>query len=179
MHKPVFPIVIALALSACGGGSESGTGKAAAPAGVASSGPAQLRLFATGETGVRSRMADGSVVRDPSCMTELVVENISDKPLWDFRGEFKPTHAQTGEALEVVLQLGVGVPHLNSQKPLAPSQRGQAWKINVVGAPCELVQYIMGPITCTFSDLSSCTSASVEQTGLSGISPVSFAAARR
>jgi hypothetical protein len=183
MHKPLFPIVIALALAACGG-SESSAGDAPAPADAAQ--PAattanpMLHLSVTGETGtfMRGSIMDGTGVRVPACMTALVVENRSDKPLMLFSADFTPTHAQTGEALEVVLSLRAGVPHLSPDKPLAPGERGQPWKMNVVGASCEQVQYTLGPINC--SVLSGvCAGVSAEQTGLAGISPVSVAAARR
>lgn len=168
-------------LVGCGGDSMADpSGSAAgqaAPADAAS--PPQLHLIVSGETGTVSRgnIMDGSSVRVPSCMTSLIVENLSDGPLLIFNADFTPTHAETGEALEVVLSLRAGVPRLSPTEPLAPGARGQPWQMNVVGAACDQVQYTLGPINCSLLS-GSCTTASGEQTGLAGISPLRVAAGR-
>lgn len=175
-------LLLSFAVAACSGGTaaETATAPASAPPSSAASdsaGSSQLHLIVSGEDGVRSRIVDGKVVRDPSCMVDTIVENRGDQPLWTFTADFKPTHAQTGEPLEVVLSMKLVVPHMSSTNPLAPGARGPASKINVVGASCEQVQYTLGPVEC-FVPNGVCGGVSAEQTGLAGVSPIRIAASR-
>lgn len=171
-----FKALLALAvfgLAACGdrsGTAASGPAASAAAthADAADSDPA-LRLYVSGTSGTH--------LNEPSCMTELVVENLSDQPLLVFSAEFTPTHAATGEPLKVVGSLRAGVPRLSSAQPLAAGERGQPWKMNVTGAGCEQVRYTLGPISCGLQS-GPCRGVSAEQRGLAGITPVSVAAPR-
>ena len=165
-------ITFACALAACGGGdapadatAENASTPAAesnppASAGMAPTGTATLRLIASGES--------GTFAGAPSCMTSLLVENLSDKPLVVFSAPFTPTDSETGNALERVGVQDVGARDL----PLAPgATTSQPWKINVTGATCERVMYAMGEAMCALEG-APCGPIAVEQTGLAGMMPV-------
>lgn len=161
----------ALILAACGGGGSATFTAPNATGSMKGAGakPA-LNLQVTGTS--------GTYLRQPSCMTELVVENLSDQPLMLFSADFTPTHAETGRPLEVVLSMRAGVPRLSPTEPLPAGERGQPWKMNVAGATCEQVQYTLGPITCSLLGIP-CLAATAEQIGLAGISPIRVASTRR
>jgi hypothetical protein len=167
MRRPLFLGLMALSLTACSGG-EAATSTTNSEANGAHRADAQpaLHLRVTGTS--------GTYMRQPSCMTELVVENLSDKPLMLFNADFSPTDAVTGKPLEVVLSMRAGVPYLSPTQPLAPGERGEPWRMNVAGVTCDQVHYTLGPINCSLLGRP-CLAATAEQQGLAGITPVRVA----
>ena len=156
----------ALLLAGCGGEPANASPAAGSNGAHRADAEPALHLRITGTS--------GTYKRQPSCMTELVVENLSDKPLMLFSADFSPTEAVTGKPLEVVLSMRAGVPYLSPTQPLAPGERGEPWRMNVAGATCEQVHYTLGPINCSLLGMP-CLAATAEQEGLAGITPVRVA----
>lgn len=165
-------MLAATTLAACGGAepgdsSPSTTASetnAPASAGMAPTGTASIRLIASGES--------GTFAGAPSCMTSLLVENLSDKPLVVFSAPFRPTDSESGNELQRVGVQDVGARDL----PLAPgATTAQPWNINVTGATCDRVMYATGDALCAL-DGAPCGPIALEQTGLAGMMPVTQAA---
>jgi hypothetical protein len=167
-----FVLSLSWTLASCGGGdapadiapenasTPAAESNAPASAGMSPTGTPTLRLIASGES--------GTFAGAPSCMTSLLVENLSDKPLVVFSAPFLPTDSESGAELERVGVQDVGARDL----PLAPgATTSQPWKINVTGATCERVMYAMGDAMCAL-DGAPCGPIAVEQTGLAGMMPV-------
>ncbi len=140
---------ICLLLSGCGQRSASGS----APA--SDSGTAQLLLSTTSKT--------DTFLGEPSCWVSFQIENRNTLPLAIFSAPFVALQDTGGTALRTVTHAEAAL----AGAPLAPGAYSAAWRVNVVGAPCEQVRihFTPGKLLCSFEG-AGCSSIDTRQLGL-------------